>query len=214
MFRRISFLLVLIAAISAGPASGGPDAIPDLTLSIAWIDLEGPEFPTLMIIPDGMGPYFNQASLPDGTTADGTIHLVLLDAVGQPVANYPKEDIWLGDPNGTLSGCGFFNLLPDEDTDSSGRTVWFQRPRGGGYTDGSLQVYVSGSPLVGPTLPLKFLSPDFNGDGRVNLGDAAQFAQDLFGDYHFRSDLHPDGILNLSDVAVLGQWYGRRCSAK
>lgn len=212
MLRRVLFLLVLIAAVAAGPASGGPDALPDMALSYAWREYAGPEILTLMINPYGEGPYFNQASLPDGTLADGTIHLVLLDPTGNPIYGYPREDIWLDDPTSTLIGCGIFELIADSDTDRDGRTVWFQRPRGGGYSNESLQVYVSGSPLLAAPLPLRIYSPDINGDRRVNLGDAALFAQDLFGEYHIRSDLHPDGIINLSDVPVMARWYGGSCA--
>lgn len=63
-----------------------------------------------------------------------------------------------------------------------------------------------------PDLPIYFNSPDLNADGRVDLTDAALFAQDLgAGDAPFRSDLCWDGVIDLSDVAIFTQHLGAGC---
>jgi hypothetical protein len=207
-------LLILTALLAIGfavPSAADQEWLPDLALSVAWRNYDGPEILTLMITPAGTGQYFTQARLPDGTVADGTINLLLLDPVGEPITGYPLEDIWLQDPTSPLSFCGIFELWPDQDTDQKGETYWFSRPRGGGYTAGNLQVYVQNSPLIGPTLPLRINSPDVNSDLRVNLSDLVPFTMDYFGAYHFRSDLHHDGRINLSDVAVLADYMGQTC---
>lgn len=211
MLKSKLYLLILITLVVTGPASGEQEWLPDLALSVAWRNYEGPEILTLMITPAGTGQFFNQARLPDGTIADGTINLQLLDPIGVPINGYPLEDIWLQDINSPLRFCGIFELWPDNDTDMNGETFWFNRPRGGGYTAGSLQVYVNGSPLIGPTLPLRINSPDINSDLRVTLSDVVPFSEDFFGTYHFRSDLFHDGIINLSDVTILAEWIGRGC---
>lgn len=209
---KLVLIFALVAVFAAGPAAGEQEVLPDLALSVAWRNYEGPEILTLLINPWGTGQFFNQAHLPDGTIANGTINLLLLDAAGQPINGYPLEDIWLQDAGGSLAFCGIFELWPDEDTGLDGQTLWFNRPRGGGHTTSLLQVYVNGSPLQGPTLPLRINSPDINSDLRVTLTDVAYMSQDYFGAYHFRSDLHHDGALNLSDVAVLAGAIGHSCA--
>jgi hypothetical protein len=213
MLKSKLFLLVLLAIVVTGPASGELDSLPDYDFSVAWRSYEGPEFLTLMITPAGTGQFFSQARLPDGTIADGTINLRLVDWGGVPVNGYPLEDIWLQDLSSPLKFCGIFELWPDLDTDINGETLWFNRPRGGGYTVGNLQVYVNGNPLLGPPLPLQINSPDINADLRVNLSDLTPFTEDYFGTYHFRSDLHHDGVINLSDVTILAEWMGRGCNS-
>jgi hypothetical protein len=46
----------------------------------------------------------------------------------------------------------------------------------------------------------------------VGLGDVAIFAQDYFGEFNFRSDLHRDGVINLADIIPLAERMGRSCS--
>lgn len=185
---------------------------PDPDLSIAWLSYEGPEPLTLMITPDGTGGYFSQARTPEGASANATITLLLLDAGGVPVTNFPSEDIWVQAEDEGIAICGNFGLWPDTDTDQDGQTQWFQRPRGGGYSEGPLIVYFVATPLSGPPLELYFNSPDINCDRTVNLSDVGWFALDFFGAYHFRSDLHRDGVINLSDVSPLAEWMGRSCT--
>jgi len=58
-------------------------------------------------------------------------------------------------------------------------------------------------------LPIYVNSPDLNGDLAVNLSDIPIFASDFFGSYNYRSDLHYDGIINLSDLSRMAQSMGR-----
>ena len=123
-------LTALLAVVFAVPSAADQEWLPDLALSIAWRNYDGPEILTLLITPAGTGQFFTQARLPDGTVADGTINLLLLDQVGVPINGYPLEDIWLQDPTSPLNFCGIFELWPDRDTDQNGETYWFSRPRG------------------------------------------------------------------------------------
>lgn len=58
---------------------------------------------------------------------------------------------------------------------------------------------------------IDYVSPDINGDLRVNLSDVAIFGQDLVGPYHMRSDLQFDQQINLADIAVLAVHLGESC---
>ncbi|MCK9996581.1 MAG: hypothetical protein KAH56_09940 [Candidatus Krumholzibacteria bacterium] len=185
--------------------------VPDPTMSAAWMAYQGPEPLTLMITPDGTGGYFSDARTPDGTIADATITLLLMDYFNTPIGYFPREDIWIQSGDGGITFCGIYDLWPDTDTGPDGRTSWFQRPKGGRHSEEPMVVYVNGTPLAGPPLELYFNSPDITGNGSVDLTDVTWFTMDYFSGYHFRSDLHRDGVLNVSDVVLLAQWMGRRC---
>lgn len=212
--KLVSIILMcgaLFAVAAVPQAEADQEWLPDLALSVAWRTYSGPEILTLMINPAGTGQFFTQARKPDGTIADGTINLWLVDPAGVPVNGYPREDIWLQDTTSPLNFCGIFELWPDQDVDQNGETFWFNSPRGGGHTSGALQVYVNNSPLLGALLPLQINSPDVNADLRVNLSDLVPFTMDYFGAYHFRSDLFHDGRINLSDVAIMAEQMGQTC---
>jgi hypothetical protein len=70
---------------------------------------------------------------------------------------------------------------------------------------------VAGSALIGAGLPLKFNSPDINGDLTVDLSDLSLFAGNFFGAYHHRGDFNNDGIINLSDLAIFATGYQTVC---
>jgi hypothetical protein len=207
MILSVVFVFLFAALPTWARASG----VPDPTLSAAWLAYSGPEPLTLMITPDGTGAYFSDARTPDGTPADATITLLLMDSGNYPISNFPHEDIWVQAEGGGIGFCGIYDLWPDMNTGPDGQTIWAQRPKGGGYSRGPMIVYINGNPLTGPPLELYFNSPDISGNGEVNLTDVTEFSMNLFGEYHFRSDLHRDGVINLSDTVPLAMWMGRRC---
>ena len=204
-------LFVGVLVLISGTAHGEILELPDMDLSTAEMAYQGPETLTLMITPDGTGGYFTTARTPDGVIADATITLHVRNVVGDPMAFFPREDIWIQSEDRDIAFCGIFDLWPETDTDWDGMTYWLQGPRGGGYHEGPIVVYVISQALSQPPLALSFNSPDITGNGIVSLGDVAQFAGDFFGAYHFRSDLHRDGVINLSDVVPLAMWMGRGC---
>jgi hypothetical protein len=208
---RMIFSVVFVFLFVALPAWAQLNGVPDPTLSTAWMADQGPEPLTLMITPDGTGGYFSEARTPDGTLADATITLLLMDFSNTPIGYFPREDLWIQAENGGIAFCGIYDLWADDDTGPDGQTIWSQRPRGGGYSEGPMIVYVNGTPLSGTPLELYFNSPDISSDGRVSLGDVTFFAIDFYGGFHFRSDLHRDGVINLSDVTPLAKWMGRVC---
>lgn len=188
-----------------------PDDVPDVSTSIATIAYNGPGTPTLLVVPDGSGPYFTQAHDEDGNLVDATITLIVLDYFGIPIANYPFEDCWLESMDGGMAACYGGNTA-DYDTDINGVTQWVNPMRAGGYSEALVRVMINGSALTSNAgLPLKFNSPDINVDGIVNLIDVAIVTQDYFTGYNFRCDLNGDGVLDLRDVPPLAQYLGAQC---
>lgn len=171
----------------------------------------GPETLTLLVRPDGGGRSFDDALLPWGDTADATITLVLRNANGDPVPDFPREDMWLVSDDDGLVPC-VSGTIADANTDAAGMTQWQNPLFGGGYSEALTEVRVNGAPIeltIG--VHLSFNSPDINGDLVVNLTDVALFAMDFFGDYQFRSDFFRDGQINLQDLATFAPAYGATC---
>ncbi|MCK9996578.1 MAG: hypothetical protein KAH56_09925 [Candidatus Krumholzibacteria bacterium] len=204
----MTFLVVFLLNGLALACTG----IPDLNLSIVWQENGIPA--TLLIVPDGSGPPFTEARTSDSTYVDATIYLTLIyncDGDTGPVADFPMEDMWLEPMGGGVVFCsGGSNA--DGNTDQYGNTQWSQPLSGGGWNEGACRVVVNGMPLGPPEgLPLNFNSPDLDGSGYVNLMEVSGFAEDYFSGFTFRSDLHRDGALDLSDLVVLAESLGVSC---
>ena len=183
---------------------------PDLGLSTAWCEFSGPDPVVVINFPNGEGRRFDEART-SGGVVNGTIHLMLLDGMGVPINDYPREDIWLESVDGGAASC-LQGSIADANTDVNGETSWVNPLMAGGYSEANTDVIINGSPLFSLGLNVHFNSPDINVDGVVNLTDVAMFSQDFFGwTYQFRSDFHYDGIVNLSDLAILGEGLGASC---
>ena len=201
----IGGVLVLGTGVQADtPGVGGP-------YGEYWMEYTGPETLTLLVVPDGSGETFDQAFLPYGGRADATITLVLRDGNGDPIPNFPREDVWLISEDDGLVAC-VGGAIPDTDTDQQGMTRWSAPLRAGGHSEGRADVRVNGAPieLSAPVL-LGFNSPDINGDLVVNLSDVQLFTVDFYYADTFRSDFYRDGVVNLSDLAALSHAFGAAC---
>jgi hypothetical protein len=140
------------------------------------------------------------------------IHLEILDCTLTPIANFPFQDIWLGDTGtGELSYCPG-GTIADANTDAEGRTTITGHLSAGGHTETGTCVWVAGilALEMGP-LALDVVSPDLDGDLDVDIVDFSLFGQDFGGGSAPRSDLVPDGILNLADFAAFGRHFGEHC---
>lgn len=203
MLRKIMGLVVGVMVISAAVASAD---VPSLTLSTAATAAAGPV--KLTIYPNCTGTPFTSAYAQGGTSGvDATVTLVLVDAAGNPIADFPWEDLWI---DSTDAGDNF-NLCQnggtaDANTDATGNTTWTNSLCGGGYTDPATdvaKVYVNGAPLAGAGMAIQFNSPDNTGDLLVNLQDVQNFASDLTSaTVNYRSDFNWDNLVNLVDVQV------------
>ncbi len=110
------FVLLLLAGVSDAGTEGN---IPDISVNI----LSQADVPvSLFCLPDGGGSDFASARVFGGGAVDATIVAVLLNN-GQPVANFPFEDIWLGNKPGNLVPC-MGGTTADASTDAAGETFW------------------------------------------------------------------------------------------
>ena len=173
--------------------------IPDLNPSYANADPG-----VLLIRPDGAGPTLLDRGC--------EIELVVLNTSLIPIEGYPYQDMWLDDVgNGDLSIC-VGGALADANTDADGRTWFTGAVAGGGWTQAGILVYLGGTPLEGLPLDIQVNSPDIDGDTAVGLTDLGIFAEDYAsGEMPFRSDFVHDGVLNLSDIAVMADALQARC---
>lgn len=205
----LAFLLVSGAAATCGP--GDPQTgVPDLDLSIISWGLSAGESATLLVLPDGSGPELTGARRPDGSLVDATVHLQMIDACGNYIANFPRQDMWLESSSGGFVACTG-GTIADHNTDPDGRTQWQHPLHAGGHSQSLTYVVVNGAALPHFGLALHFVSPDLSGDRTVSLTDVPAFAIAYFGTYTFAADLHADGVLNLADVAVLAGALGATC---
>jgi hypothetical protein len=183
------------------------------------MDYSGPEALVVRVEPDGSGPAPTQAFvLGGGGMADATVEVQLLDILGVPVPNFPWQDVWMATVTGTgtitscRSGTGG-QLFPDPvNSDAQGWLIFSVPLRAGGHSEGLMQVFVSGQPLQSSAgLALLYVSPDINGDLRVDLQDTGYFSQDLFFAYHLRSDFNGDGTIDLTDAGFMIAAIGADC---
>ena len=194
---------------AASSASGAVGQIPDLDRSTVTIATTTGG--TLFVSPDGGGHPFAEGRDPSGAPVDLTVTITVIANPGGPVAAFPFEDIWLSSLDQNLVPCNY-GLCPDGNTDLNGQTGWSDPPLAGGWSDAGCQVSINGDVLpCCPNLPLRFNSPDLNGDLRVDLTDAGLFSEDLHGGYTFRADLRHDGAVNLSDVGYMAAFLGSEC---
>ncbi len=205
--RCFTVILVVISTVAVvTPAT----AQWDNSLFWSWLaEVDG----SLLVCPCGDGYNLYEVYDQWGHQVVGTLYLQLIDSFGEPVPNFPAEDIWLGSSQGHLA----FNhpgTCPDQDTDFEGTTYWTSPLAAGGYRRDTeiIQVFVSGDLLnVPPVLEFHFNSPDINGDLRVDLADVTLFATDYTGGYNYRSDFVWDSELNLADLTEFARHLGHSC---
>jgi len=181
---------------------------------------------SIHMTPDGDGAPLSEARQLDNSVVDATIRVRLVNSWLDPIANFPFEDLWLQFDldEGTAAGCVSYGgsyeggvFLADSSTSADGWTEFALPLRGGGWSEGPVWIYLNGGPAMAPDfitwppLPLRANSPDLNGDLLVNLSDIAPFTMDLFGEYHYRSDLMWDGVINLADVVLFTRSIGVVC---
>ena len=206
--QSFSAFLACFAVMTAAVAIAGIGG-PYGEYSMAY---PGSETLTLFVVPDGSGDNFDQAFLPYGGRADATITLLLKGADDQPIAYFPREDMWLESQDSGLTVC-MGGTIADANTDSGGLTQWLNPVHAGGNSQELTLVFVNGSTLeMTGGVKLSYNSPDINGDLAVNLSDVQLFAGDFFDPaYNFRSDFYRDGSVNLSDLPPLAAAIGAAC---
>ncbi len=216
MSRPGFFALCLVLLIFAGADQLFGADIPVEPYVEASFATEGPL--SLFCSPNGEGYPFTEAFDQTGNRVDGTLTIILYDDMppwGEPVPNFPDEDIWLMDTNGDLAVCQGGTVC-DQNTDANGMTYWSNplllgrnaEPVGGNQ----VAIIVNGWVLDSPALSdFRLNSADLNGDLWVSLHDIVLFTELYFGPYSYEGDFHWDGVLNLSDIVEFARTYGAEC---
>ncbi len=193
--------LVFTLILAAVPAMAN---IPSPELCV--LDMPGTYAAVLFTLPNGSGNAFTDARL-NGDTVDATLILTVVNNLGDPIENYPAEDIWLVTEGGFTS-CDMAN--PDSNTNADGQTRWVEPLFGGGNSLGwGVQAVIAGD-IVLVAAALQFVSADMNGDLEVNLSDISLISQGLAVN-DINADLNADGIVNLSDIALMTEGIGQIC---
>ncbi|MEZ4386742.1 MAG: hypothetical protein R3D98_04060 [Candidatus Krumholzibacteriia bacterium] len=195
--------LVFALVLAAIPALANIPA-PDLCV---LDNAAGSDGAVVFVLPSGAGNALSDGRL-GGVATDATLTLTVVNSLGDPIANYPAEDIWLVSTGGGLVTCG--QAHPDGATDANGQTSWVQSLFAGSNSRGEdAQAYIAGDP-VPTTATVYFVSADLNGDLTVGLSDIAVFTQAL-GTYNADADFNDDGNVNLSDISLMTQGIGAVC---
>lgn len=209
LLRKITGLMV--CALVIGSAAAAVAGIPDLQLTTATRAYAGVESVSLYCLPNGGGRAFALGFLPGGAVADASIAMVLRDGLGNPIANFPFEDMWIEAADGGLVSCGG-NAVADFNTNALGETSWGTPLFAGGFSTGLCLVKVNGDALTSNLgLGITFNSADINGDGIVNLSDGGYFSQDLSAGTGYRSDFNNDGSVNVQDAGFMANGLGASC---
>ena len=198
-------ILLMIAAESLAVASQ-PELGPCYAVTATTTPV------SIYSLPGQGGDPLTSALLFGGALTDATITVTVVDIFMDPWPFFPAEDIWL-----EADGCSRCpaGSIADHSTEWNGETTITGPVGFGGAIDPDgirwANVFVNGEPILQPGFDIRFNSPDLNGDLRVDLTDVVLFAGDYFGAYHYRSDFHWDGVLNLADVVLMARGWGSVC---
>lgn len=158
--------------------------------------------------------------------AGGYIEVVIHDASGMPIDGIPVTDFWMWpcDLQYELTPCGTPFFLADSVTGPDGRTTFSGHISAGGCVpEGGIVVACQGIPILEYPYCVEYacadiaiVSPDINGDGKVNLSDLSFFGQAYNHDswdplWNPCCDYNDDDRCNLSDFAFLGEHYQHGC---
>jgi hypothetical protein len=134
MFSR-TFFFVLILAVFSSTAGMADIDVP----WVGWVVPANTEEASLFVLPDGSGPPLTEARLFGGQVVDASIVVGLIDINGNPIFNFPWEDIWLDPETDTSSPCwanGYGGFAADNVTDINGETTFATSLAGGGWAEG------------------------------------------------------------------------------
>ncbi|MFH1845542.1 MAG: hypothetical protein ABIF77_20340 [bacterium] len=207
-FRRMLYIFVSVL-ILAPAAQADPCGVPDPVLST--LDHYATWQISCLNCPQGDGQDMDGCAAFGGAVVPyPAITLTLLDLNADPIPMYPPEDLWLEAADGGMVFCPG-GTIADSMTDPNGETTFTNPLFAGGWSTAGILGIISGVALVQPPLDILVNSPDINASLTVDLTDVILFVTDMFGAYNYRSDLHWDGALDLTDVVLLAQHMQHDC---
>lgn len=156
------------------------------------------------------------------------IEVWVRDGWGNGIAGIPETDycLFACDANEELAICYSFitaDSLTSARSGFEGRTTFSNsRIAGGGCALGGIGMTVQGMAILDETcmhpvcLAIEIVSPDINGDLRVDLSDLSFFGeayntQEGEPGYSGCCDYNDDGVCDLSDFSFFGQHYTHQC---
>lgn len=205
--RTTSLILTTIFLCSASLALAQPEEY----FCRLWSALPAGSIGFLANCPCGDGDRLDQMRNQTGGIVSGVIWVEILDDSLNPVVGVPAEDLWLDDNGGSFA---FVHpgTCADGPTDDAGQTTWREPLAAGGVALSGLIGIAGGIPLnVAPLQNVRFVSPDIDGDLRVDLADLVPFASSYMGVYDARADLVHNGQVNIADLVVFATHYGHHC---
>ena len=199
MIRRSRFLFVglLCLALPATARAGRPHAE---TSTVLWANAPYSEnCASPMICPQGDA----------GATISVTVH----DQFNSPMVGIGASEV-IAKGACVLFGTGCTQLLSiaaDTPTNGSGKTT-ITIPKAGSCCT-TLEV----SARTWPLDTLTYVSPDFTGDGAVDMGDLGVLAQSFnrrlgWPGYDACCDVNCDGEVSLTDLGLFARHYDHRCN--
>lgn len=219
----VAALTVAATVILSGPGPALAQSFPVAQNCTAVLNTPGPLSVSMFLIPNGSGTQLANCYAFGGTSTSAVISVTLIDAAGLPVVNVPATDVRLQEISSNVFWCSnawypppvHAPNLADMASNAAGQTQFSLSYHGGGWVHGSTFVWVleaSGAWMQIPTpVNVSYNSPDITGDLVVNLSDVGLFAIDFFSGYMYRSDFNYDGVVNLTDLAMLAPTLGISC---
>jgi hypothetical protein len=205
---------LMVCLISLSFATMGFAGVPDRAASTAVT--AAPGLVSVFTNVDGQGNPISSAKPAVGPAIDATITLTLLDTFGNPIFQYPFEDMWLETDDGGLLLCNGGSTA-DGSTDVNGETTFSGAlfAGGGSYYDKTIPsneqtiVIVDGDPLTsaGSALDIIFNTADLSRDLIVGVQDTALFKPryingTTMGLYDYSVDFYFDEQITLSDLVL------------
>lgn len=215
MLRRNLVVVCLISLV----ASMGFAGVPDHAASTATY-AAGPTLVSVFTNVDGQGNPINGAkAAASSTPVDATITVTVIDTFGNPIFQYPFEDMWLETANGGLLLCNG-GSVSDASTDVNGQTTFSGTLFAGGCSFYDLTsneqtvVIIDGNPITsgGSAMDIIFNTADLSGDLLVGVQDTALFkplyiggttgTMDYAVDFLYSVDYYFDERITLSDLVL------------
>lgn len=204
MVRR-KLVSLFVCSLVMGAVSMAVAGIPDLTNSTATT-AAGTQVSVYCSSVPGVGQTLLQGKNAAGVVTNATITLTLKDGNGDPIFNYPFEDLWLA-----TSLNGFVSCTPtlaNGSTNALGMTLFTGANVGKGHSDRNggekTVIMIAGTPLSGSQLDILFNSADINADNVVNISDTVLYVTALKGlaADNYYANFNYDGVVNISDTVV------------
>jgi hypothetical protein len=165
---------------------------------------------------DGLGNRIDHAKAALSSTAvNATITLNVIDTFGNPIFQYPFEDMWLETSAGGLVLCNGGSTA-DFSTNVNGQTTFSGTLYAGGgsyydtITNEQCIVMIDGNPVTGAgsAMNILFNSGDLTGDLLVGVQDTSLFKPKYLAGtqppfvYDYAVDYYFDEVITLSDLVL------------